>query len=703
MKSSVSKRTSKSAFTAIGIDTGGTFTDLVAPPLREGDPPRVVKLPSTPKDPAGAVSGALARVLEDGTRTGAVVHGTTVALNALLTGDVARAALVTNVGFRDLIEIGRQDRKDIYALEPTKPAPLIPRARRFEIGQRSWPAADGSGVCEVAQPTKAELKQLRERLSKCSAKSIAVCLLHSWATPEIERELAEHLRNLNLPLSLSAAIVPEYREVERFSTAIVNAVLAPRMRAYLGPLETRLRAQFEAHWAANPIHRSGASKQLSLSILQSGGGTLPAERAAEEPVRVVLSGPAGGVVGAARAAAQAGLSEIATLDMGGTSADVAFHSTLRGTERRAKQVEPIEVAGYPLAVPSLDIHTIGCGGGSIAWVDAGGALRVGPNSAGADPGPACYGVSDVPTTTDAHLYLGQIRQGSFLGGALELDLDATSRAFENLAKQLGVKPRAAARAVLDSARASMRRALGVMTLQRGRDPRHTPLVAFGGAGGMHAALLCSELEMPAALIPALPGALSAWGMAGAGAQRSMAHSVLGDIANWPRTKCGRIWKELEANARDELLREGHRRASICFERSFDLRYEGQSFELNLPASPEPSGAFHRAHRELYGYELPERAVELVCLRVDARVELPAPAQRQSRSRRAPASACTGEISVDLGQRLRARVFERSELSPGHKFAGPALVEEYSGSTLIPPGWGAQVTAGGHLLLSAGLK
>jgi N-methylhydantoinase A len=662
----------------LGVDTGGTFTDVVE---RRGGELRVAKLPSTPAAPARAVLDGLA--LLGGARRGDhVVHGTTVALNALLTGRAGRAALVAGEGFADLLEIGRQDRPDIYDLEPEAPPCLVPRALRFEVGQRSWPdpARPGGPLVRVRTPGAAELKRLAARLRRSGAESIAVCLLHSYADPSIEERIAAALAPLGLPLTTSAGLVREHREVERFSTAVVNAALVPLMRGYLGPLGDALRP-------------------ARLSILQSNGGTLPAERAALEPVRVLLSGPAGGVVGAARAAREAGFERLVGLDLGGTSADVSFHDA-RAQAPRATPLEPLKVAGHPVAVPSLDIHTIGCGGGSLVEVDAGGVLRVGPASAGADPGPVCYGRSDRLTLTDAHVALGHVAAGAFLGGRLELDADAVQRAFERLARRLGVRPQAAALAVLEVARAAMRRALGVMTMQRGEDPARVPLVAFGGAGGLHAAELSASLGMPAALVPRFPGALSAAGMACADALREHALSPLAPLDGWDARRRARAFRELEREGAASLRAAGHPRSAVRFARRVDLRYQGQSFELCLPDAPDLAAAFHRAHQDLYGYRLDARAIELVCLRSRALVPFALAAPRAPRARRLPAGAVSGvrRAVCARGRPAPTRVLAREALAPGVRFEGPALVEEYSGTTLVPPGWSAAVTAGGHLRL-----
>ncbi|MFT5154201.1 MAG: N-methylhydantoinase A, partial [Planctomycetota bacterium] len=468
----------------LGVDTGGTFTDLVWIEGSDRSQVRTAKVPSQPADPSRAVLRGLSELDALGDHPPDITHGTTVALNALLTGRGARVAMVTNQGFLDLIEIGRQDRPELYALEPKKADALVPRQRRFEINQRSAPDSNGK-VVRLSQPTAQQLDALRQAISQSDAESVAICLLHSYADPAIETEIGEALRELGLPITCSSQVLPTYREVERFSTALVNAASVPVLRSYLTRLEQGL---------------GGAS----LAILQNSGGTISAREAADEPVRVLLSGPAGGVVGAARAAREAGLGDIVTLDMGGTSTDVAFHSADGGV---TSIVRDARVADHPIAVPTLDLHTIGCGGGSIVYVDKGGILHVGPRSAGADPGPVCYGRGDEPTVTDAHVLLGHVRGegGSFMDGALALDTDRVHLAFEVIGKQLGVAPTIAAQGVLDVARAAMRRALGVKTMQRGSDPAHVPLVSFGGAGGLSAAALAKSLGMPGALIPAMPG------------------------------------------------------------------------------------------------------------------------------------------------------------------------------------------------------
>ena len=635
-----------------------------------------MKVRSTPGDPSEAVLSGLESL--GGTSGVELVHGSTVGLNAMLTGAVAPTALVTNEGFRDLVEIGRQDRPELYALHPTKPAALVDRRRRFEVGQRAYPSAGGS-LEVIKRPSKAELARLVERVRRSGVKSVAVCLLHSYSDPEMEAEVARPLEEAGLSVTCSAHLLAEYREFERFSTAIANACLVPVVRAYLERLADRI----------------GDRK---LSVLQSSGGAFPAAQAAAEPVRVLFSGPAGGVVGAARAAAQAGHDEVVTLDMGGTSTDVAFHSSAAGLE---EIVNDVRVAGHPVGVPALDIHTIGCGGGSIVSVDPSGVLRVGPESAGAEPGPVCYGSGSELTVTDAHVMLGHLRTGAFLEGALELDAEAVRRGFARLGKQLGVSPRAAAEGVLAVARAAMRRAVGVMTMQRGRDPRRLPLIAFGGAGGLHAAALAASLDQPGTLIPRHPGALSAWGMAHADTVQDRSCTVLGDLADWPRARRKTLSGELAEDAIATLLASGHAKRSIRTEFRLDLRYRGQSYELALAEGSRDDAAqrFHRAHAERYGWSLNDTEVELVHLRTRALVHRSLPSPRTVKPRRLPAGAILGTCRAGFGATITARRIDREALVEGVRFRGPAIIEEYSGTTLLPPGWTASVTSGGHLWLT----
>ena len=673
----------------VGIDTGGTFTDLYA--VRPGGATQTHKVRSTPEDPGTAIARGLREMGLLATEPPGsdaasgpaleIVHGTTVALNAMLTGRLGSAALVTNAGFRDLTEIDRQARPDLYALEPERPVPLVPRARRFEIGQRSA-VVDGEIVEEV-RPTDRDIADVCEQAVASGATSVAVCLLHSYGDPEPERRIAKALRERGLFATASADLVPEYREAERFSTALANAALIPVVREYLGSLAERLPGAI-------------------LELLQSSGGGLAAERAADEPVRVLLSGPAGGVVGAA-AAARAALGEqsaIATLDMGGTSTDVAFTGPALGLGALG---EDVRVAGHSIAVPTLDMHTIGCGGGSLARVDASGILRVGPESAGADPGPIAFGRGgEHLTVTDAYVQLGHIPseplEEGFLAGTLTLDTSAVARAFEGLGEQLSLTPNRAAEAVLDSAVAAMRRALGVMTMQRGRDPRKTPLVAFGGGGGLCAAALVRALDMPSALVPPASGVLSAVGMAHAARTADRSRTVL------------RAAHEISAEQLDAWL-EGLERAcratlglaadSKCVSESgLALRYRGQSYELAIPGDVnDPVDAFHAAHERRFGWKLPEHEVQLVHVRV--RVTAPAPEINEHRDPQGAVGTMAPiahQTAIFDGDAHDTPIIARSSLGHDHVLDGPTIIVEPTGTTVVPPGFTAQVAPSGGLML-----
>lgn len=658
----------------VGIDTGGTFTDVVL--LEPGGAPRVRKVRSTPEDPGRALLAGLdALGLPPSERARVrIVHGTTVALNALLQGKVPGVALVTNEGFVDLVEIDRQARPELYALEPKTPAALAPRALRFELGQRTARTADGS-FTEELHPSDEEIARVADAVLASGATSAAVCLLHSYGDPEPERRMADALRARGLDATASSDLLAEYREAERFSTALCNAALVPVVQRYLDGLGAALEG-------------------TPLDVLASSGGSLSAARAGREPVRVLLSGPAGGVVGAARAAAAAGHAAIATLDMGGTSTDVAFHDAARGLGALAEEVR---VAGHSIAVPTLDMHTIGCGGGSLARVDEAGTLRVGPESAGADPGPVAFGRGGtVPTVTDAYVVLGRIPHAphprGFLGGAFTLDVDAARRAFEELGARLGTDATSAAHAVVATANASMRRALGVMTMQRGRDPRATPLVAFGGGGGLAAADLAGELGMPCALVPEAAGVLSAAGMAHADEAADRSRTLLRPARDLDPAARAALLQELSAEASAQL---GDGPGALRIESSLALRYRGQSYELGVAGDADDlEESFHAAHEARFGWRLDEHPIDVVTARVRATREGASAVQSADRDAQPtrPEPIGTQVVCLDSGE-ADVPLFAREDLAAGQPpLTGPALVVEYAGTTWVPPRWSCAVIA-----------
>ena len=660
----------------VGIDTGGTFTDFV---YRAGGRVRVFKLASTPADLSRAITEGLRRVAAE---TGAdpreleVIHGTTVGTNALLERRGARAALVTTRGFEDVLAIGRQARPRLYDLDATRPEPLVPRRLRFGVRERV--AATGEVLEELSDE---ELAALVGKLRRARAESVAVVLLFSFVRPAHEERVARALAALRIPLSVSHEILPEYREYERTSTATVNAYLQPLMGAYLGRLQTRAPR---------------------LRVMQSSGGSVSAAVAAREPVRTVLSGPAGGVVGALGAARAAGSSDIITFDMGGTSTDVALCAA--GNVRTTNEAA---VAGLPIAVPVLDIHTVGAGGGSIARVDAGGSLRVGPESAGADPGPAAYGRGRLPTVTDANLVLGRFGGADLLGGDFPLDEERAHRALSELARQMGaaggrrVSAQAAALGVLRVVNAGMERALRVVSVERGYDTRGFTLVSFGGAGGLHAVELARSLRIPRLLVPRDPGALSASGALASDVLKDTSRTVMLEAAGAYREVLERAFRELEGAARAALRREGFGDGRQRHERSVAARYRGQSFELEVKWTARASltDAFHRAHLARYGYAQEGSAVEIVSARVRSvglvdrfRAEKLA---RAGKSR--PAPRRTAPVYFDT-KPVSAYVYAREELAAGARLRPPCVVTEYSSTTLVPPGTRAVIDERGNLVI-----
>ena len=648
----------------LAVDTGGTFTDVL---LLDGGRLRSLKIPSTPSDPADAVLEGIRQLLEEGDGDYVLLHGSTVATNSLLERKGARVKLVTNAGFEDIIEIGRQNRPQLYALVGHRPPPLVSRDDRHGIRGRMGP--DG----EVLEPLDlAELETLAEHLA--DAESVAVVLLHSYANPEHEEAVASALEPLPVPLSVSVRLLPEYREYERTSTTVVNAYIAPTMSGYLGRLD----------------QESGAER---VSIMGSNGGSLPVERATREPIHTVLSGPAGGVVGALAWGRQAGHERIITFDMGGTSTDV---SLCPGGPLHTRE---LNIGGQPIAVPVIDIHTVGAGGGSLARVDPGGALRVGPRSAGADPGPICYGKGgEGVTVTDAHVWLGRLPADAFLGGRDTLDRASIEPHLRSLAEGLGSTLESAAEGVLAVAASAMERALRVISVERGHDPADFTLVAFGGAGGLHVADLTERLGASRAFVPPLPGLLSAYGMLAADLTREASRSVLLSTgSSGTEERMREVFAELERTVVEALTGEGVRPEDITVVRRVDARYEGQSFELRVPETAWES-TFHALHEERYGYRRPDTPVEAVTIRAIA--SAPGPELELERLPPATAPPDTSETSLYSGGEWVdiSRVW-RDDLAPGHELQGPLLVLEYSSTTWIPHGWRVTLDDWGNLHLT----
>ena len=684
-------RRSDAHFARVGVDTGGTFTDFV---FEHGGALRIFKLPSTPDDPSRAITEGLQRVAEEtGTILAAmeVVHGTTVGTNALLQRRGARMALVTTSGFEDVIEIGRQARPELYNLDAVKPPALVPSELRFGVSERI--AATGE-ILEALSDS--EVQELVERVRRTNCDSIAVSLLFSFVNRQHEEKLGRSLNALGVPISISHQILPEYREYERTSTVVVNAYLQPLMGRYLRQL-----VRYAGILPAADKDGEQDARVPTLRVMQSSGGSISAEAAAHEPVRTILSGPAGGVVGALHAARRAGFENIITFDMGGTSTDVA----LCDREGMRLTNESI-VAGVPVAIPMMDIHTVGAGGGSIARVDEGGSLRVGPESAGADPGPACYGRSSLPTVTDAHVVLGHFPGGGLLGGEFKLDERRARAALNQLAADMSaaagrkVNSIEAAHGVLDIVTANMERALRHISVERGHDPREFTLIPFGGAGGLHAIALARALRIPRVLLPALPGALSAVGVLLADVVKEQSRTVMIEVTSEATSKLNRVFREMETQATEALRREGFSRARQKHERSLAVRYKGQSFELQIKTtSGNIVAAFHRAHRARYGYAQEKNAVEIVSARVRSSglVEK----IRERRFQKGPGrTASPGDFSETHFDRrkLSVPVYRRADLRAGSRLRTPCILMEYSATTLITADCRATVDARGNVII-----
>ncbi|MGB7923199.1 MAG: hydantoinase/oxoprolinase family protein [Pyrinomonadaceae bacterium] len=667
----------------VGVDTGGTFTDFV---LRAQHGLRLFKIASTPDDPSLAITEGLRRIAhETGARLSEieVVHGTTVGTNALLERRGARTALVTTAGFEDALAIGRQARPALYDLDAMRPAPLVPEELRFGVRERV--AASGE-VLEAL--TERSLASLIKKLKRARVESIAVSLLFSFVRPEHEQRIAAALQSLDVPLSVSHEILPEYREYERASTVTINAYLQPLMGAYLNRLKTRAPR---------------------LRVMQSSGGSISAAVAAQEPVRTILSGPAGGVVGALRAARGAGVDQIITFDMGGTSTDVALCD--RDGMRMTREAT---VAGLPVAVSVMDIHTVGAGGGSIARVDEGGSLRVGPESAGADPGPACYGRSLLPTVTDAHLLLGHFGGAGLLGGEFELDEKRAVEALNGLARAMSaaagrrVTVRDAAQGVLSVVNTGMERALRAISVERGYDPREFALLPFGGAGGLHAVDLARSLRIPLIIAPTAAGALSALGALAADVVKDWSRTVMLEATREARVKVERVLREMEREARTALGREGFAVERQRHERVLGVRYKGQSFELEVKwhRGGDVARDFHRAHRARYGYAQEENAVEIVNARLRSTgIVNELKKERAAHVTRKGAFAKPHD-HADIyltGGKTRAAIYRRDDLPSGARLRSPCIVTEYSSTTIIPPGAKASIDSHGNITIGVNSK
>lgn len=657
----------------VGVDIGGTFTDLV---LSDGDQLQIYKLLSTPHDPAQAMLAGLRTIIPAGSeRNARVAHGSTVATNAILERRGARTAFIVTRGFRDLLLIGRQHRPQLYALQPQRPAPLIPQRDSYELPER----LDHQGDVLLSLD-EAALDAILDRIAAGNYESVAVCLLYSFINPDHEQRVRQRILERGLmqdwQIALSSDVLPEFREYERGSTVALEAYVRPVMARYVDHLLQAL------------------PPENSLQMMKSDGGIMQAQQVRSHAVQTALSGPAAGVIGAAHLAKLAGFDQIITLDMGGTSTDVAL---CPGAPQYAPQSQ---IDGLPLRIRLLDIETIGAGGGSIARVDAGGALRVGPQSAGADPGPVVYGHGGKQiTVSDANAMLGRLQPDYFLGGQMTLDIEAARNPMSELAQQAGLDPLALARGIVDIANTNIDRALRRVSIARGHDPRHFTLVAFGGAGPLHAAEVAERLGIPRVLVPRYPGVLCALGLLVADAVVEVSQAVLAPASRGTVAQVRAFQASLLARARNELTAQGFTEEDIQYVVTLDMRYRGQAHELSVPFRGNVIEGFHAAHEQQYGHAMHDRVVEIVTIRLQATGTVPAPVIKARRMRRstgikarigAAQSPITGETIT---------FYDREHLKPGDVFNGEALVFQLDSTVYIPQDWSAQVDAYDNLLLT----
>jgi N-methylhydantoinase A/oxoprolinase/acetone carboxylase beta subunit len=650
-----------------GIDTGGTFTDFV----RFGPGGLVVhKLRTTPDDPSRAILAGVAEL--SGPEIGdqlTVVHGSTVATNAVLERKGARVALFATSGFEDVLRIGRQTRPELYNLFVPLPRPIVDEELTFGVAER---LDAGGGV--LITPTDAEVEDLAARARELGAEIIALCLLHSYANPLHERHIADALRAKGWRVSASHEVLPEYREFERWSTTVVNAYVTPLIDRYLSTLE--------GHF--------GGSR---LAIMQSNGGSISARAARAGAVRTVLSGPAAGVVGARAVARDAGFRQVISFDMGGTSTDVSL------IDDAVAMTTDSKIGDFPVRLPVIDIHTVGAGGGSIAHVDSGGALRVGPRSAGSVPGPACYGSGTEFTVTDANLLLGRLDPEFFLGGRMTLDVGRAKRVASELAARLKLDVMELAEGIIRVANANMERAIRVVSVERGHDPRRFALLAFGGAGGMHACEIAERLEIGTVIVPRHAGVLSALGMLVADVTRDYSASVLRPSTEISLASLEKRAAQLARAASRDLAREGFGSNRQVIERLIDVRYVGQSYEITVPFAGDYRQQFDRRHGRQYGYADPARATEVVALRVRAAgvTEKPRLPFVRTRRRTSPAAAFVGPARFG-GRAVKTAHYRWPSLSPGSDARGPAIITGAEATVVVPPGFRFSVDGFGNVVV-----
>ncbi len=689
----------------LGVDIGGTFTDAILIDEDTGAS-RISKVSTTPSEPSEGFLHATDRILAaaeaDPASLRYVVHGTTVATNAIIQRKIARTALITTDGFRDVLEIGRQIRPSLYDIGFEKPIPLVPRTLAFGIPER----LDWHG--DVLVPLDEEaVREVAGRLGELGVESVAVCLLHAYANPVHEDRIGQILAEVlpDVAVSLSSKIVPEFGEYDRASTVVINAGIQPIVQGYLGSIEERLRAR---------------GVRAELLVMQSGGGVLTFDSAGERPVFIVESGPAAGVIATSHLARTLGLADAISFDMGGTTAKVGL--VRGGTPQITKQYHVGSIAqpgggaargsGYPIRTPVIELAEIGAGGGSIAWVDTGGALRVGPVSAGAEPGPAAYGRGgQEPTVTDANLVLGRLSAESFLGGELHLDVDAATRAIrDRCADPLGLDLVTAAFGIVEIANAAMGSALRLMSVQRGLDPRAFGLVGFGGAGPVHVNRLAAEMGIVRTIVPPSPGTFSALGLLLNDLRHDFSQTFLRRTETADVDAIRALFERLEADGRAMLKREGVADEDVRIELHAEMQYVGQSHVLpiELPYRSleiadvlAAATGFHAAHERAYGFAAPAEPTEIVNLRLAAIGRIPpwVPRTIPSEGRAMEPRTVRDVYFAEAGGFTATPIYDRSTFVQSTKLAGPCIVEEMDSTTVIHPGYRADVDTWGNLVIA----
>ena len=634
----------------VGVDTGGTFTDFI---YKKGGKWHIYKTLSTPSNPALAVLKGLQHI---GKGDKNIVHGSTVATNAVLEKKGAKTAFITNKNFEDILYIGRQNRHELYNLKYQKPKPLAQES----FGLDCRVLSNGEILKELDEE---EVRKLAKTLKEKNFESVAVSFLFSFLNPKHEKLVKDILEKEGFFVSISSEIIPEFREYERSSTTVINAYVMPKMEGYISYLEDNL------------------SENDKIKIIQSNGGIISTKTAKKQPVRTILSGPAGGVVGALHIGRLAGFEKLITFDMGGTSTDVSL------IDGKLSISTESTIEGYPIKVPMINIHTVGAGGGSIAYIDKGGALQVGPESAGADPGPVCYGKGENITITDANLFLGRLIPEFFLGGNMKLYPERVKKYMEDLAQKANLKPLQLAEGILEVANTKMEKALRVISIEKGYNPAEFTLFSFGGAGGLHAVFLAKMLSIPRVLIPQNPGILSAMGMLLADTIKDYSLTVMQKEDNITYEGLAKLFEVLENQALDDMINEGIPKEKIKFEKFLDMRYQGQSFEILVPFTKEFIEDFHNKHKNLYGYSAKNKKVEVVNIRLRAigETEKPEIKTYEEKGKNPPLESIITEKEVIFdGKPYRTKVYYRDKLEAGNEIKGSAIIVEYSSTLVIPP-------------------